>query len=785
MSKQTLYLLQYNNYYNRTIKSYNTLKEYLDNETVLYFKSDLNFHYADGVNTTHTLNCGEIDEPDYMLVYDQDSQEFSRWFIIEMTRERNSQYTFSLRRDLIADFKPEVLGAPSFIEKATISSIRDPAIYNNESMTFNQIKVKEKLIQDETRIPWIVGYVAKNTFTSEVSISAEVPDAMPADIEVNTLRDWAYYDYVTNNTPIAYQNIPTATFRFKFDKQTKNYEIKFSPTDAVVNKVDNSDKFTGTYSLSGQNANVEAARAILPLKTPQFWAFYQSWYQSNFVTGDEDVLLALNGKILKTTESGDYYKIKVRETDRIDDDDTPGSYEITDPAFVTYADSKLDRTNVISGTTTANTWTFRLGVSFYKISLEQVTSTASSIITRDHYHLLDAPYDMFCIPYGSIALRTSALSTIHTLASPGLNIASAISTQMGAGAIFDIQLLPYCPCRELLNPVQGTLDAYKGSFSPITMGNGTVSAIIWCQYSEINFSRPCTAAWGLDEEFNPIEKKVESETEFVRLCSPNYSGVFEFSPQKNNGVRAFNISCKYKPFSPYIHVAPAFNKDSLYGNDYNDARGLTCSGDFSLTQMTDAWATYQLNNKNYQNSFDRQIANLETNNSIQRTLDKWNAFAGTVSGTTSGALIGGTFGGAGAVAGGIAGGVASGLAGLADLKYSEMLRNEALDYTIDQFGYNLRNIQALPQSVAKIDAFNQQNKIFPFLEYYSCTDIEKDALRKKIKYDGMTIMRIGTLSEFIQEEPTYIKARLIRLEDAGDFHLVKEIANELNKGVFI
>ena len=47
-------------------------------------------------------------------------------------------------------------------------------------------------------------------------------------------------------------------------------------------------------------------------------------------------------------------------------------------------------------------------------------------------------------------------------------------------------------------------------------------------------------------------------------------------------------------------------------------------------------------------------------------------------------------------------------------------------------------------------------------------------------------MRIGTINEFIQAEPSYIKGKLIRLENiSDDFHLVNDIANELNQGVFI
>ena len=52
-------------------------------------------------------------------------------------------------------------------------------------------------------------------------------------------------------------------------------------------------------------------------------------------------------------------------------------------------------------------------------------------------------------------------------------------------------------------------------------------------------------------------------------------------------------------------------------------------------------------------------------------------------------------------------------------------------------------------------------------------------------YNGMTIMRIGTLAEFMTNERHYFKGRLIRCEAlADDFHIMTAIAEELNKGVF-
>ena len=58
----------------------------------------------------------------------------------------------------------------------------------------------------------------------------------------------------------------------------------------------------------------------------------------------------------------------------------------------------------------------------------------------------------------------------------------------------------------------------------------------------------------------------------------------------------------------------------------------------------------------------------------------------------------------------------------------------------------------------------------------------------------MTVMRIGTMNEFISnswsyndiESKGYIKGKLIRLETIeDDYHIVNAISGELNKGVYI
>ena len=165
-----LYLLKYNNYYNRKIKKEAGIGNYSD-YILASFQNIYTFDYADGINTSHVLPYkGET--PDYAIVTEEDesgNEEItSRWFVVESSYIRGGKYRVSLRRDLIADNLEEVLDAPCMVEKGYINDqLNDDSIFNDEGQSYNQIKKGEILLPDKTGCPWIVGYLAAPTETQK------------------------------------------------------------------------------------------------------------------------------------------------------------------------------------------------------------------------------------------------------------------------------------------------------------------------------------------------------------------------------------------------------------------------------------------------------------------------------------------------------------------------------------------------------------------------------------------------------------------------------------------
>ena len=174
-------------------------------------------------------------------------------------------------------------------------------------------------------------------------------------------------------------------------------------------------------------------------------------------------------------------------------------------------------------------------------------------------------------------------------------------------------------------------------------------------------------------------------------------------------------------------------------------------------------------------------------NSIAKQEAGIQALTGAVSGGVSGAISGSMMtpgSPAGAIFGGILGSAAGIAGGVADMVNLEKRQEETKAFATDMYGYQLSNIKAIPTSLSKNTALTANSKIFPFIEKYSCTDIEKQALKNKLTYNGMTIMNIGEITPYVGTG--FIKGQIIRFNGLKeDSHMANAIYNEINKGVYI
>ena len=780
-------LMNYNNYFNRTYKRHNTLEQYIDASEghILGVDKPYNFSINDGVTMEHVFNVTETEEPNYLLLLEENEQRtiVSRWFVIDWTKVRGNQYKGLLRRDLLADNYEKITTSPSFIEKGYVEPT-DSAIFNKENMNFNQIKTRETLLKDDSNTAWIVGYIAKDHTALNDKTFTYKPEV---DLTISgNHTDWTYANLVDGNEHITINPTspnnnmrfatrgpsPSGIGEFMFNSIGGTYIDDAQTLDYWSVNLNEIREYRNGDWYSGINWNTCLDKVLLD---------NPSWASKD----DFDYLSSLVGKTIQFQDG--VYTISITANNDTYQDDW--SYWASGELY-NYLYGILN-TALPSGILGVNRYpvAYRLFIKKFRFTLTQVTrvqGTYKYSIPQTTRLLNDAPYKMFCIPYykdGNYLFQVNDTNHRYTLDKDIMLMWSFnIATELG-NSLYDLQILPYCPISNWRGNanVAGIFSVNKTENVDYTTlldsENKVVGVCSWCDVSS-------------KEQFlkYPIEimdYKVENECDMYRLCSPNYASAFEFNPAKNDGVEGYNVRYTYKPYQPFINVAPKFNR--LYGKDFKDNRGLILSGDFSLPIVRDAWINYQLQNKNYALAFDRQIENLESNYSWQKKMGIANAITGTiqggVSGSMSGALVGG---GVGAVVGGVLGTGASMVGGAMDISMQQNLHNEAIDYTKDNFGYQLQNIQALPNTLNKVSSIISVSKLFPFVEYYTCTNEEKEALENKLKYNGMTVGRIGKIQDYLQgDTQTYVQGQLIRLEGKFDTHIANEIANEFKKGWYI
>ena len=416
---------------------------------------------------------------------------------------------------------------------------------------------------------------------------------------------------------------------------------------------------------------------------------------------------------------------------------------------------------------------FKIGSNKYRLNL----ANAKNVTTQ-------LPYVIFYMPYDTCTIVGDSTVT------PGAELcraaASAISRELsGAGWLVDLQIVPFCPgipTAKDYKKIQAS--AIKSEINLVVTSSETQLAGYICYASSPSGSGLCcidTGSAGPIWYYQVDDIKISACTTFLRVVSPNGNGAYEYCPAKSI-YKPEGVGCSYfftyMPYQPYIKLEPGFHR--MYGADYNDTRGLICGGDFSMPQITDQWKTYELNNKNYQVMFSRQIDSLDLQNKWAFRQDIANAATGTISGIVGGGMVGG-------IAGGIIGGIASAAAGGLDVYANEQIRADQKDAMLKQFDWQNQNIKALPNTITKVTNFNDEMPKTPYVEIYTCTDEEKANFKKYLELRDYTINRYGKFIDYARPSgKTFLRGMLIRLEGIqDDTHYFAALADEVKQGFYV
>ena len=773
----------YNNYENRIIKHDTAISDY---STYTYYDMNgVNFNPNDSLYTEQVASNTTAWKPDYMLeLNDKKDTIISRWFVIGHNRTLTGQYKYRLKRDIIADKYDNVVNAPIYIERAMINSKDNPLLYNYEGFRFNEIKQQEILLKDRSNTPWYVCYFKDipdsdnnhGSFTLSNNYDISIAGSLASSIyapgtkyyvsNLSVATNWQAYDYldlqmetrVSENaittSQVDHTLAPNRTYCF-----TDNFNLIFHIFQRTL--------FNSQYSYLKTKALTDLGYSSIT----------DSQYQN---------LVDVSNQNIKVYSVADGKIYNVRATIEISNEETVFSASDETTTYVRGLVSTTELHNITTpfefGTNPCDTQYTLATITV--VASEMTTGSCNwAVYNSSETPTLDSQYNIIAVPYYDITFIDGTSKTAKKEYSEAL-IKSMVN-QLSQSYIVDVQLLPYCPIQRALDSsgriVKSNLLANEINIIYPTGITTYGTFILYLSSSSFTFN----ISQSITVPNDVIDTKVDNETKLYKIVSPNYNGSFEFSPVKNFGVDNFNVDVSLIPYTPYIHVNPNFK--GLYGADYNDSKGLICGGDFSLPLRVDQWEQYQINNKNYQNIFDRQMKNLDFNQRQETIGQVVSSITGTIQGGTQGAMAGGMAGGAyGAIAGGVLGTTASAIGGLFDYTLMKQRQREAKSFATDMYKYQLGNIQALPDNITKVSPFTFNNKLWPFIEVYDATDEEKTLFRNFLTYKSMSINAIGYINYYLQASKTFIKGKIIRIEDAEiDADMLMEIYNELDKGVYI
>lgn len=787
---------------------------------------NVNFIANDGLETTLTVNTVLAGDdttvfPSYMTCSDG-----TEWFILSSVKTRQQQLVLTLHRNLLAEHWDELQNKPFIFRKA--SDIENSAFnYSRYMKTTNmsQVKTGEYVVKDITYgNGWLIGYVNKNlswtnnqgeTVTNgTVSVN---PNLYSYDYLVDSLQNWEHY----GQTVVSKRTLTVAW-----------HAALAGSTDVRIAQVNVSrgltTPLTYDYNLSQSQ---EACIYTLPGTDTETWK--KRWLDSRLkMVSDIGSALskvikshtsqlgytvnnfdAYNNKIIAVKSSDGSivrYKMTVETLSHTDNDFTTDDAKIMyDELHNKYYTGLIKPFQALTATD-VDFGSVHFTYETQSISLSRIYDNEISVDYRqNHAHTLDALYDVFAIPLGGSFTYVDTDGESHNLYlshdALGLQqklimLATGLYTTWG-DQLIDLQWLPYGPVPDNYQFVQAQSSDYPlYNYSLIKEGTNNISIMYWCPTSQ--YQRQLSVnleSYGISMDYeaasNGFCRRWEEE-HLVRLVSPNYASQFEFSPIKNDGLEAFNIYIAYKPYSPYVRVAPKFS--GLYGQNYNDDRGLILSGDFSLDRISSAWTQYKLQNKNYQLIFDRQIQSMDLQNEAQDRLDNqaavqdvFGVIGGTVQGASSGAMTGALVGGGiGAIAGGVVGTAGALGAGIADAvtnagnrKMAKAIRDDTRQAAIDQFNYQIGNIQAMPDTVTRIATFNPDYKVYPVLEIYSCTSQEDINFRAAVSWNGYDV---NVYAQLNAADSGYIAGTVLRFDDMQlNAAETRDINYELNIGVYL
>lgn len=770
----------YTNSYNELIAS---LREKIK------FSWSGNIGFTDGVvivnnfkGNFHDINCA---------IVEHEIQGVHLYKIVKKVFIRRDIWQITMIRDLVSSKYDEILNSKILVSRLGINrSILDPLLFIDEQMQLSEVK-SNQLMLSELKGCKSYGYLlvwTRNSLDGTIEWESSEVASRNHDISVETLNDLPIYE---NNAPLKLLT-------------EKKVEVAGAPLGAgplIIGRLNTN--YTQQYQVAVDHEKIIKSIASKPQNRYGISVLIDSNTDLNdndVINRVRDILLtksnggvfvnnyqSYQGKIVFERSTGKYYKLTLEDAETFSN-----QFRFTEREVEKIVNLSSD---YFEFTTIKPCYSLLEKTVRYRFTALPYTEKPLNHRFLGYSNVIDQPFQMMFIPVleggqfisGNDRFESNTIFVQHLLY-------DLITKYAGDNAkLIDIQVIPFAPIDGYSNSWNETTKVFNLNTSSVkeTISlNGNIIPIFEVSYASYSKEIPL--------EILVDDYKISQKRKYI-LTSPSGAGTYDFSLSKNSGLEGFLIDVDLRPYSSFHRIQPIFK--GMYGANFTDTRGLIWQEDTSLTQISNAWETYKRQNINYLKSFNADIDFRRSNQALQHEAN-WGNFgfdagkriieAGVTATTFAAETVandawfgvkGGAAGavGAGAIMGGAIAmeGIEAGQVAYNNHMESKMLNNE-IDYTRQQFNYQLGSIRAIPENVEKVSGIFQTNMYVPYLQVFEPTS---DEISYYTDYLDTYGVNVGTMVDLKSREFDFLQGTVIKYGGVITNEEYTELCSQLVRGV--
>lgn len=769
------------------LKFYYNPKYKYTNRELIDVANDTNYREIDyeNIDSPDTINghiIYQLQASENIPTYVVDASSNRRYFVSGITQLRTGKYQISLIRDIMSETPMYWKNEKAYIQAGTATDFNK---YKRWDLPFTNTKVGQQRLPINGKSSFFVFYVNEQHYNSNVitednlEIKASLaPGVYGYDYDLQNLNSIPFYEYVNagnvNNwsefkggarvrcllrdveggrTPV------TRTWRYDLATNQSNFDGSNNPFISDTNNNILIKTYNYSVSMNENNTRTSFETAMSNFLTTKKATFSGTDISTTAVNN-------LNAYVDKVIKAPDPNNSSVMKLWTIRDN-------ITNINISNQSISKSDTTSLKQALSSIN-WVDATmeGTEFTETGDYWLEFSASATV---HNYTLEELGNALSIDFNFLAtvqkLPTSAVRCVNILSNDDitdLQLAQALmmaqtnpSNETDTGRIIDIQYLPFSIAEET---------EYN---SNIKINNISMAArfLLNDDYSFFTNLTDLT--------------NINKETDTIKIVSPSRASQFLFRPFDNAGNMEFTTKITIKPYTSIIYVRPS--TQGLLLQDWDDKDCLIIQEDFSLTKVTSSWVEYVYANKNYQNTFNRQIQGREFERSWEKRVEEAQAKADNWTARNMSSKKAQTYTGNLPIISNIAGAIGTAFqdsnymqAAQLDREYNQALYDESLSIAKDQFSYQLDNLKSQPLIPSQITTIDVKFLDGVYLEFYSTNETERGSIAKYYEYNGNRIDAYGLFSSYYG---AFIRGKIIK-SDHYTQPEIDEVNRRLGLGIF-